>query len=73
VGTGLSQGDLRRLGEYAHREGISANKNDILLEPKLTCWVRFAEWTPAFTLRHPVMLGFADKAPEDATGEEISL
>lgn len=73
VGTGLSQADLRRLGEYARREGTSANKNDIHLEPRLTCWVRFAEWTPAFTLRHPVMLGFTDQAPEAATGEEISL
>lgn len=73
VGTGLSQDDLRRLGEYAQREGKPAGKDDILLEPRLTCWVRFAEWTPTPTLRHPVMLGFADKAPEEAKGEEISL
>jgi len=73
VGAGLSQEDLRCLGEYAKREGKAEGKNDIALEPRLTCWVRFAEWTPALTLRHPVMLGFADKPPEDAAGEEISL
>ena len=73
VGTGLSQEDLRRLGDYARREGKPAGKDDILLEPRLTCWVRFAEWSPTPTLRHPVMLGFADSAPEEAKGEEISL
>lgn len=73
VGTGLSQEDLRRLGEYARREGKLAGKDDIQLEPRLTCWVRFAEWTPTPTLRHPVMLGFADSTPEEAKGEEISL
>ena len=73
VGTGLSQEDLRRLGDYARREGKPSGKDDILLEPRLTCWVRFAEWTPTPTLRHPVMLGFTGSAPEDAKGEEISL
>lgn len=73
AGTGLSQDDLARLGEYARREGESAGGGDINLAPQLTCWVRFAEWTPAFTLRHPVVLGFADKAPTQATGEEITL
>lgn len=73
VGTGLSQDDLHRLGEYAHRLGTSMGKADVLLEPRLTCWVRFAEWTPTLTLRHPVLLGFSDKAPQEAKGEEISL
>jgi bifunctional non-homologous end joining protein LigD len=73
VGTGLSQSDLRRLGEYAMREGKAAGKQDRLVEPRLTCWVRFAEWTPTLTLRHPVMLGFADSKPEQAAGEELSL
>jgi ATP-dependent DNA ligase len=73
VGTGLSQDDLRRIGEYARHEGKPIGKDDVSLEPRLTCWVRFAEWTPTFTLRHPVMLGFADKKPKDAKGEEITL
>ncbi len=73
VGTGVSQDDLKRMAEYAKREGTRMGKDDILLEPRLTCWVRFAEWTPTMTLRHPVMLGFADKVPLEANGEEISL
>ncbi len=73
VGTGISQDDLKRMAEYAQREGIRMGKDDIRLEPRLTCWVRFAEWTPTMTLRHPVMLGFSDKAPSEATGEEITL
>ena len=73
VGTGLSQEDLKRLGEYARKEGKTAGKDDILFEPILTCWVRFAEWTPAGTLRHPVLIGFADSPATAATGEEFSL
>ena len=73
VGTGLSQDDLRRMAEYAQREGTPTGKDDIRLEPRLTCWVQFAEWTPTMTLRHPVMLGFSDKAPSEATGEEMTL
>ncbi len=73
VGTGLSQNDLHIIADYARREGKPIGKDDISLEPRLTCWVRFAEWTPTMTLRHPVMLGFGDKAPSEATGEEIVL
>lgn len=73
VGTGLSQDDLRLMTDYARREGTQTGKDDIRLEPRLTCWVRFAEWTPTMTLRHPVMLGFSDKTPSDATGEEYTL
>ena len=42
-------------------------------EPVITCWVRFSEWTPSGTLRHPVFLGFSDAAPLSAAGEEQSL
>ena len=73
VGTGLSQDDLKRVAEYARREGTKMGDDDFLLEPRLTCWVRFAEWTPTMTLRQPVLLGFSDKPPSEAKGEEIML
>lgn len=41
--------------------------------PRITCWVRFSEWTPHATLRHPVFLGFSDSPPQNATGEEESV
>lgn len=72
AGSGLSQDDLRRVAEYARLHGTPSG-GDFLLPPKLTCWVRFAEWTPTMTLRQPVLIGFSPQPPEDATGEEITL
>ncbi len=70
---GLTQDDLRVLADYARREGERTGRDDMRVEPRLTCWVRFSEWTPQMTLRHPVLLGFADKAPAEAQGEEIGI
>lgn len=63
VGSGLRREDLIQLAREM-KPGAA---------PRIACWVRFAEWTPGGTLRHPVFLGFSDSAPETATGEEISL
>ncbi len=63
VGSGVKQEDLGLLAKQL----VSGSA------PRITCWVRFSEWTPHATLRHPVFLGFSDSTPKDATGEEISL
>jgi bifunctional non-homologous end joining protein LigD len=61
VGSGVKPGDLAALAKIMH------GKN----KPQLVCWVKFAEWTPSGTLRHPVFLGFVDHSPEEAAGEEL--
>ncbi len=60
VGSGVKPGDLAALAKLMRGKE----------RPSLVCWVKFAEWTPSGTLRHPVFLGFADHGPEAATGEE---
>ena len=60
VGSGLKQEDLSVLAKQL----VSGET------PRITCWVRFSEWTPHATLRHPVFLGFSDNAPQIATLEE---
>ncbi len=63
VGSGVKQEDLKLLSQQI-KPGDA---------PAVTCWVKFFEWTPAGTLRAPVMLGFSASVPEEATGEEQSL
>ena len=63
VGSGIKQDDLHVLAKQL----VPGEA------PRITCRVRFSEWTPAGTLRHPVFLGFSDIAPAAATGEEQSL
>jgi|AGTN01.2.fsa_nt_gi ATP-dependent DNA ligase len=63
VGSGVGQEDLSRLARQL-KPGEA---------PRITCWVKFTEWTPGGTLRNPVMLGFSARAPEEAAGEEQSL
>jgi len=63
AGSGLKQEDLSLLAKQL-KPGM---------EPIITCWVRFSEWTPGGTLRHPVFLGFSDAAPAQATGEEQNV
>ena len=62
VSSGVKPGELAALAKIMKDE-----------TPPLTCWVRFAEWTPSGTMRHPVFLGFADANPDNATGEEMSV
>lgn len=63
VGSGVKAEDMRTL-EKQLKPGEM---------PIITCWVKFSEWTPAGTLRNPVMLGFSADAPDKAVGEEQSL
>ena len=62
VSSGVKPGELMTLAKMM--------QDDV---PPLVCWVRFAEWTPSGTMRHPVFLGFAEADTGDATGEELSV
>jgi bifunctional non-homologous end joining protein LigD len=63
VGSGLKQEDLHLLAKQLAPGDA----------PRITCRVRFSEWTPSGTMRHPVFLGFSGAAPAEASGEEQSL
>ncbi len=73
AGSGLSDETRRLLLDYALKESSSAGSDVMRVLPRLTCWVKFAEWTADGTMRHPVLLGFSDRPAEEATGEEISM
>ena len=73
AGSGLNQEALRLLMDYAEKESTGLRGDVMRVLPRLTCWVRFAEWTADGTMRHPVLLGFSDRPAEEATGEEISV
>ncbi|MDD5018043.1 MAG: RNA ligase family protein [Eubacteriales bacterium] len=66
VSAGLKRNDFEQI------RGITASEKGREC-PVLTCWVRFAEWTPGGTLRHPVLLGFSDEDAAKATGEEFCI
>ncbi len=72
VSSGLNQSDWAQLKEYMESEKTDEQKDVVWVNPRLTCWVRFAEWTDHMTLRHPVLLGFSNKDAAEATGEEQS-
>ncbi len=81
--SGLTQVDLQQLKEYAlnAKEEVCPflesemwrKQHVIWLNPSLTCWVRFLEWTNDGVLRHPTILGFSDIPAEQASGKELSL
>lgn len=73
AGSGLTDETRRLLLDYALKESGSAGFDVMRVLPRLTCWVKFAEWTTDGTMRHPVLLGFSDRPAEEATGEEISV
>jgi len=77
---GLKQRDFRILKDNIHTLQQIKNpfinlKNDETItwvKPLLTCWVTFFEWTSSGHLRHPQIVGFSNKAPEEADGREFS-
>lgn len=81
VAIGLRKNELLMI--YNHRDRLatkecpfvniqeSNNEKYLWLQPLLTCWVHFMEWTNDGSMRHPKMLGFANLKPEEATGEEL--
>lgn len=73
AGSGLNQEALRLLADYAVKESMGLRDDVMRMMPRLTCWVRFAEWTADGTMRHPVLLGFSDRPAAEAAGEELSL
>jgi len=73
VGSGLTGGQLRLLDEFSRRaRRPSAPFVDPprlspgavrWVEPALTVWVDYAEWTPELRLRAPSVAGFSDLPP----------
>ena len=50
--------------------GAPAGRGHHWVEPRLTCEVRFTEWTEDGGLRHPIFLGFSDHKPSDERPRE---
>jgi bifunctional non-homologous end joining protein LigD len=84
VGSGLDAaglGDLeRRLGALAidrcpfTRGRPPAGREHHWVRPELVCEVRFTDWTPDGSIRHPVFLGLrADRRPKDVRRERPDL
>lgn len=48
------------------------DENIIWLQPELTCWVRFMEWTNHGSLRHPNIIGFSKEDILAANGKEFT-
>jgi bifunctional non-homologous end joining protein LigD len=81
VGTGFSEGDLRRLIERLEPlrraespfSGRQPERGSIFVEPKLVGEVEFGEWTNAGTMRHPAFKGLrVDKPATDVVREETA-
>lgn len=79
VGTGFSDGDLRRLTERLdplRRDtspfvGRQPERGSIFVEPELVAEVELGEWTQAGTMRHPAFKGLrTDKPAPDVVREE---
>ena len=79
VSSGLTAKDLQLLKQNIHHletkqspfQQQMKTSNILWLEPILTCWVQFLEWTNDGSLRHPTLIGFSNYGPSDANGEEI--
>ena len=80
VGSGLDADDLhdleRRLRALAVAESpfargaVPSGREHHWVRPALVCEVRFSEWTPDGSLRHPIYLGLrADRRPETVRRE----
>lgn len=78
---GLTQNDLRLFKDHAISFGrekspfvnLEEKKDTSWLQPLLTCWVSFLEWTDEKNLRHPKIIGFSSDAPATANGKEVSV
>jgi bifunctional non-homologous end joining protein LigD len=79
VGTGLTENELRRLGELLEplrRETSPFTpaprvKDAVFVEPELVAEVEFTEWTTAGAPRAPVYLGLRDdRDPRDVVRED---
>ena len=80
---GLTQNDLKNLKEYStalksqespFTNTIGMSKEPITwLQPIITCWVSFLEWTNDDVLRHPKILGFSNQKAIEADGKEWAI
>lgn len=81
---GLTQEDLKNLKDYSEvknngecpfPEAIKQYGRELSgpitwLEPEITCWISFLEWTNDGVLRHPKILGFTNHKTGEADGRE---
>ncbi len=74
AGAGLKGQELLQLHHFA-LQGASATsffsnppreRALLWLKPSLTVLIEFAEWTGTLKMRHPVVLGFSGRSPEEA-------
>lgn len=84
---GLTQEDLKNLKDYSKvkdygkcpfPEAIKQYGRELSgpitwLEPEITCWISFLEWTNDGVLRHPKILGFTSHKAEETDGGEWPL
>lgn len=78
--SGLKAKDFILLKEYTKEfqqgqspfSNLKVSRNSTWFTPRLTCWVRFLEWTEDGRLRHPQIIGFSDQEPEEAEGKEYT-
>ena len=53
------------------KDSLTGNKGNFTwLNPVLTCWVHFMEFTNDGQMRHPKILGFSSSKPAEANGKE---
>lgn len=78
---GLNQEQLNLLKEQSgklaikespfNKESLAGVREDLTwVNPILTCWVHFMEFTNDGQMRHPKILGFSSSKPEEADGKE---
>ena len=84
---GLTQEDLKNLKHYSEiknfgecpfpdtiqQYGRELSGLITWLEPEITCWISFLEWTNDGVLRHPKILGFTNHKAEETDGREWAL
>jgi len=78
---GLTQNDFHLLKDYSSTNAqpqspfanLSKAKDTTWLQPILTCWVSYLEWTDGKSLRHPKILGFSKEQAQNADGKEFSI
>jgi bifunctional non-homologous end joining protein LigD len=81
VGSGFDEATLRALHARLRRLAVGRcpftrgvpprGREHHWVRPELVCEVRFGEWTPDGSLRHPIFLGLRDdKRPEEVRREE---
>jgi len=59
-----------RKGRSPLRDKVSVNSPITWVEPRYVCQIKFSEWTPSMSMRHPIFVGMrSDKRPKDVVIE----